>query len=86
VLSFPKIYAGEAPRWVIFQWKNHDTAGQAEAAQEGGEIITFDPADFGGASLEAYQMTIARTDADGNDSLQTSVVSDLLFIWPAIDY
>ena len=75
------------PALCMFQWRDNDTAGKGAAAASGGEIIYFDPAEFCDYAGDEYAGSVAgalsvyRIDADGADTLQTSVYADIVFFY-----
>jgi len=78
VITLPKQMG--PPDCLLWQ-QAHDnaTAGRAKTAIQNGEIINFTPNEYAGASLSDGQLTIYRTDLDGNDTLTSDVWFEITF-------
>jgi hypothetical protein len=71
VVTFPRFYG--CPTYIVAQQAIDNTAGQAKAAMQSGEVWNFTPTDWEAASLSSDQMTVYRTDLDGNDTIEDDV-------------
>jgi len=74
VVTFPRNYG--CPTYIVAQQPYDNTAGRAKTAANGGEYLNFTPTEWEAAPLDDNQLTIYRTDLDGNDTL----TSDLWFL------
>ena len=70
------------PDFILWQQaKDNANAGRAKTAMQNGEVINFAPNEYEGASLSGGQLTIYRTDLDGNDTLTSDVWFEFTFGW-----